>query len=182
MSSCLFTALIFLVSSQSEDIPNPSTVFVSSLQRALQTAILAFASDKEEGIAEGNAAASAPAFHAIDDLREQSGLHHCDRRRAVTEIRKQFPQVDVSLLPEEDKLWSIDRETKLELAKRSLRALKATAASSAECIAIVTHSSFLLTLFTVVLELHGPKELGEWFATGECRVLVVDMSNIEEAQ
>lgn len=149
----------------------PTVVFTSTLQRALETAVIAFG---PEGKGDPK---PEPRFVALDELREQSGVHYCDRRRSLAEIRKQFPSVDISrVAEEEDELWHDEiRETKLHLAKRGLAALKLAAAEPAADVAIVTHSSFLLTLFAVVLDVSASPELGDWFATGECRLVVLDL-------
>ena len=151
----------------------PEVVFTSTLQRAAQTATIAFGEGRErEGKGDPK---PVPRFVALEELREQAGVHHCDRRRPLADIKKQFPKVDFSRVAEEkDVLWHSEiRETKLQLAERGLQALKLIAAEPATDVAVVTHSSFLLTLFNVVLDLSASPELGQWFATGECRPVVV---------
>ena len=139
----------------------PTVVFTSTLQRALETAVIAFGPGPErEGKGDPK---PEPRFVALDELREQSGVHYCDRRRPLAEIKKQFPNVDISrVADEEDTLWHDEiRETKLHLAKRGLAVLKMAAAEPAADVAIVTHSSFLLTLFAVVLDVSASPELGD---------------------
>lgn len=69
---------------------------------------------------------------------------------------------------EEDQLWTPHhRETPAEMARRGVDFLKWLSSRDERNIVVVTHSAFLLTLFTQVL--HCPGELCEWFENGEMR-------------
>jgi len=146
--------------------PNTSSlsidvVLVSPLSRATETALLAFG----------------PRFPhiALECLREQSGKHVCDQRRSKRDIQTQFPHLDVSLLvDEEDSLWTSERETKMELARRCEQFLGILAARPESHIAVVTHSSFLLTLFSLLFDC--PPDLKQWFNTGELRSVCLELA------
>ena len=88
-----------------------------------------------------------------------------------------FPGVDFGqLASEEDELWTEERESKRGLAERGLCFLDWLCAQSDEEVAVVCHSSFLLTLFNVVLRCEDP-ELERWFGTGELRSVWVTWAN-----
>lgn len=167
--------------------PAPPAVFVSTLQRALQTAVLAFGG--AEVPVEGDAAAaevppppeaaSPPRFAALEELREQAGVHHCDRRRPLSAARAQFPGVDFGgVASDGDALWQETREPKAATAARALAALRVLARAPEAALGVVTHSSFLLTCFRVVLDLSASPGLGAWFETAERRVVVLDVSGL----
>lgn len=148
----------------------PEKVYVSTLQRALQTAQGAFA--PSDGF-------PTPPMLSVEIIREQFGLHHCDARRPLSVIRQQFPDVDFSRVDSEhDPLWQPVRETKTSLAQRGMETLRLLAADPARDIACVSHSSFLLTLCFVLLDTSAAPELASWFATGECRPMVIDFQQL----
>jgi broad specificity phosphatase PhoE len=136
-----------------------SVVFVSPLSRAVETALIAFASTAERGVP----------FIANEDLREQIGRNYCDQRRSVTEVTKDFPQVDFTQLrTEADELWTPERESKASVAQRGHAFMSWLKKRPEKEVAVVCHSSFLLTLFNVVLKCDDTT-LEQWFNTGELR-------------
>jgi len=183
----------------------PQLVVVSPLTRALQTAAAAFGTGVwEEGGASANgvqpplmraredieglqvahaaiSAQGAPPFLAHELCREHLGVHPCDRRRAVSHYREQFPAVDFSLIEtEEDSWWVPDvRESKEDIRARGARFLAWLAARPEGEIAVVSHSSFLhFTLSNAVqaAAVHSEPvvaELTRWFENCELRTLVV---------
>ncbi|EDQ90263.1 uncharacterized protein MONBRDRAFT_24542 [Monosiga brevicollis MX1] len=143
-------------------------VYCSTLQRAIQTALLGFE------------AVPNVRFMAIESAREQSGMHHCDQRRTRTAIHQQFPDLQLEPdLPEADELWKTEREPKVALAARCTATLRTLAADPSPRVALVTHSSFLLTLFQAILVLEDvPDHLRTWFSTGEVRTLCLNLTNL----
>eukprot|EP00013_Stygamoeba_regulata_P005167 CAMPEP_0177639576 /NCGR_PEP_ID=MMETSP0447-20121125/6094_1 /TAXON_ID=0 /ORGANISM="Stygamoeba regulata, Strain BSH-02190019" /LENGTH=291 /DNA_ID=CAMNT_0019141611 /DNA_START=31 /DNA_END=906 /DNA_ORIENTATION=+ len=138
-------------------------VVVSPLQRALQTAHLAFLK-----------ADPRPPFQALEDAREQIGAHVCDCRRPIADAKAQFPYVCFDGLAEgEDPLWTTAREPKTGVAARAQNVVRWLRTRPEENIAVVCHSSFLLTLFNIALDCSPDPTLYEWFETGEMRSVAV---------
>lgn len=70
---------------------------------------------------------------------------------------------------EEDELWTPHhRETPAEMARRGMAFLQWLGGRGEERVAVVTHSAFLLTLFTQVLHCHDG-DLRQWFENAEMR-------------
>ena len=138
-------------------------VCTSPLSRAVETALLAFQDASNRDVD----------FIAHENLREQIGQNVCDQRRSITELQGDFSSVNFSLLlSEHDKLWTPERETKNEVATRGWEFLHWVMARPEQEIAVVCHSSFLLTLFNVVLKC-DKELLQKWFETGEIRSVYV---------
>ena len=145
---------------------NLEIVYVSPLSRATETGVLAFQ----------EAAAKDVPFVAHESLREQMGKHVCDRRRNVEELKNDFPMIDYSLIETaEDVLWTQERESKASVAKRAWVFINYILSRPEKEIAAVCHSSFLLTLFNVVLS-SDDKSLQHWFKTGEIRSVYIRAS------
>lgn len=108
---------------------------VSPMRRTLQTAQYSFPSliNKIPWI-------------ALESLREQTGLHPCDRRRPISELAPAHPHVDFSLIKDEsDPLyWQYaEREPADHVTKRCLAFLEWVSESSCDEMVVVTHSAFL---------------------------------------
>lgn len=74
----------------------------------------------------------------------------------------------VQIEDEEDTIWTPEhRETPAEMARRGVKFLQWLQARPESKVAVVTHSAFLLTLFTQVLSC--PSELQHWFQNAEMR-------------
>jgi len=140
---------------------NEELIVVSPLSRALTTATVAFSSSKAKIIAH-------------ESLREQHGVHVCDKRRSVTELRADFPRVDFSLLEsEEDLLFHVsNRETRVAMVERGIQLLEWIRTRPEKNIVVVGHSSWLLTLFNAVLTCEDQRS-ALWFSTGELRTVVI---------
>lgn len=111
-------------------------VLLSPLSRAIQTGLLAFPKGH-----------CSPPFEAVEDLRERSGTHPCDKRRSKAELRAAFPRVNFDGLPsDEDTLWREERESQHDLAARAARLLDALMKRPERRIAVCTHSDFLVAL------------------------------------
>ena len=141
-------------------------VYVSPLSRAVETALLAFKGAQEKGVL----------FQAAENLREQIGCHCCDRRRSVDEIQADFPSVSFKELETNaDVLWTEEREPKSGVAERGFAFFEMLRETDFSEVAVVGHSSHLLTMFNVVLDCGEEEELQGWFETGELRSLWVDL-------
>jgi len=135
----------------------PQIILVSPLSRALQTATIGFSHQKVP-------------FICKEELRERMGQHPCDKRRKISEVSPEFPNVDFSQIKsDDDVLWSKDhRESNDELASRIYHALEYIQSRPEKEIAIVGHSSFLELLFNNVLVVSDEK-LKVWFENCELR-------------
>ena len=147
----------------------PELIVLSSQCRAIQTGLIAF-----EELAKHE---SVP-FLAHEMLREETGVHVCDRRRPKSQQMLDFPRVNFDLvLDEEDALFLEDRrETKMEVGKRVYSFLEWLEKRDETVVSIASHSGWLLTLFNGVVECDDA--LKKWFQTGELRSvkLVFDRS------
>jgi len=148
-----------------DNLKDPEIIYVSPLRRATQTALLAF-SHLVPGLK------NSPRWVADEDIREHSGLHWCDHRLRAKELALQFPGVDYSEITDYDPLWTEEREARIEVVYRGFMFISALMRKPENVIAVVTHSSFLLTLFNTVLKCDDPV-LGEWFSTGELRSVCI---------
>jgi broad specificity phosphatase PhoE len=128
--------------------------------RALQTGLLAFA--KHIG--------NCPCF-SHEMVREETGVHVCDRRRPKSQQAMEFPQVDFSLLEhEEDLVYREDRrESKLEVGERIYTFLEWLAERPEQHVGVASHSGWLLTMFNAVVDCGGDESLLDWWHTGEMR-------------
>lgn len=137
----------------------PQLVVFSPNCRALQTGLLVFES----------LLGQVPML-AHEMVREETGVHACDKRRPKSRQAREFPQVDFSLLEhEEDPLHRDERrETKLELGERLYAFLEWLAKRPEQHVAVNSHSGWLLALFNGVCDCQD-NGLLEWFQTGEMR-------------
>lgn len=138
----------------------PQLVVCSPNCRALQTASLAFES----------LIGSAP-FLAHEMVREETGVHVCDKRRSTSRQRAEFPHIDFSLLSsEQDPLFRDDiRETKLEVGNRIYDFMEWLMDRPEQHVVVSSHSAWLLTLFNAVVSDTCDHTLKQWFQTGEMR-------------
>jgi broad specificity phosphatase PhoE len=118
---------------------------VSPMRRTLQTASFAF-----PGLL------SKANWIALDEIREQTGLHPCDRRHPISQLSRGFGHVDFSFVAaDHDPLYGLynnvrePEEAVCERAKNFLRWLEAREEKN---IIVVTHSGFLKVLFDQVLD------------------------------
>ena len=142
-------------------LPHPELVLVSPLSRTIQTARIAFA------------AAAAPVAMVSEELiRERNGAHPCDRRRAVTALRADFPGVDFSALTETDETWTPAREPWERTVGRASAFLHRLAALPQRTVAAVTHNDFLQALLLEAPELRAmDPALRRTFKNAECMPL-----------
>jgi broad specificity phosphatase PhoE len=126
--------------------------------RALQTGALVFESLKGK-----------VPFIAHEMIREENGVHLCDKRRATSRQIQEFPMIDFSLLEsEEDVMFYADRrETKVEVATRVYKFLEWLESRPEKHVGVASHSAWLLTTFNANFECDDA--LKRWFHTGEMR-------------
>jgi broad specificity phosphatase PhoE len=177
-------------------------VVVSPLTRAMETAAGMFGSVDGDGCvlmeatrAEAMKACERPAlrcdarlrggkkFVALEMVREQIGGNPCDRRRSVSEYRREFPGVDFSLIEDEDDvLWKPGRENREPepvLRARARKFLEWCFDREEDSIIVVTHSAFMCNLMVeYCFGGHVPSEnmrehMHAWPQNCECRPLVV---------
>jgi broad specificity phosphatase PhoE len=148
---------------------SPQLVLCSPLSRAAGTAIMAF----EDWLGK-------VPFLAVEDAREQMGVHTCDARNPLADVMRDFPQLDFSELraPETDELWHpTEREPHAAVCERAHRLLLWLRARKEREVALATHSAFLFMLLNAVVTADGMAE-GEgtrsWFETGEMRTVCLE--------
>lgn len=144
-------------------------VLTSPLHRACETAMAIF----EAGSASDRQPAAPPCL-AVEMAREAYGIHFCDSRRSVSELRAAFPAVDFSLVgSDEDTWWQPDaRETLADVARRAKKLLQFIWTLQATNIAIVSHGVFLETLLSAATSAH-PSLTENRFGNAEVRVIAL---------
>ena len=148
----------------------PQLVVLSPNCRALQTGVIVF---DHLLMTEHNVP-----FVAHEMVREETGVHICDKRRPVQQQAREFPQVDFSLLFEsnEDPLYrEHTRETKAAVGERIYQFMEWLSQRPEEHIAVASHSGWLLTVFNGVCEC-ADSQLQDWFQTGELRSVLLEFS------
>ena len=146
-----------------EATKKPQLVVLSPNCRALQTGVIAF----QELIGK-------IPFLAHEMVREETGVHVCDKRRPTSQQAREFPMVDFSLLTEEeDVLFEKDRrETKAELVNRIYKFFEWLESRDESVVGVSSHSAWLLTVFNANLD--AEESLKGWFQTGEMRSVVLE--------
>ncbi|KAH7912935.1 histidine phosphatase superfamily, partial [Hygrophoropsis aurantiaca] len=93
-------------------IPLPEALYCSPLTRAIRTNVLTF---------EGIFADEGPKTTIVENCREANGVHTCDKRRTLSYIKAEFPNLAIEPgFTEKDELWNPDtRETEAELEVRA---------------------------------------------------------------
>jgi broad specificity phosphatase PhoE len=127
-------------------MPPIERVVVSPMSRAIQTA-------------QHFLAGQAPTpFVAMELCRETLGVHTCDKRRTLSELRRKFQDVNfdyktAAMADEEDTWWQPDhRETSDEIQARAREFLKQLFALVPERhVAVVAHSGFIEAVCAVTL-------------------------------
>ena len=150
-------------------VPAVEVVFTSPMCRAVQTAMIAF----RHLLCADDAKGSRGRFIAVEDCREECGVHVCDGRRTVTSAKFEFPHVDFSGLETDDDAMfegMEGREDKAALGERIRSFLGYLSRRPEGTVAVATHSGWLMTLFNGVLVCRG-EGMKEWFMTGEMRTV-----------
>lgn len=142
----------------------PELIVLSPNCRALQTGVIVFDHLREKNVP----------FIAHEMVREENGVHVCDKRRPVRLSSREFPMVDFSLLEDdEDTIFRDDRrENKMEIGERIYAFFEFLHARKEKHVGVASHSGWLMTVFNGVCECDDPS-LKEWFQTGEMRSVQV---------
>jgi broad specificity phosphatase PhoE len=114
---------------------------------------------------------------AIENLRETTGLHPCDRRRPISEHMEHYPHIDFShVLDDIDPLYHLytcEREPDAHVALRARKFLEWLAAREEKEVVVVTHSAFLRVLFRTVFAVEEADRTA--FNNCELRTFLVTM-------
>jgi broad specificity phosphatase PhoE len=149
----------------------PQLIALSPNCRALQTGTIAFS----------ELVGKIP-FLAHEMVREETGVHVCDRRRPTSQQAAEFPMVDFSLLTdEEDTIFNDSkRETKAELTERIYKFLEWLEGREESVVGVSSHSAWLLAVFNANLQ--AKDSLKGWFQTGEMRSVVLEFVRSSKKQ
>ncbi len=148
-------------------------VVVSPLRRTLHTATLVFGIDTTNGGKSTHLRPHVPPFVAIEALRETAGGDPCNKRSVLSELARRFPHVDFSQVQsEEDVLYDEGGwESEESMEARGHYFLWWLGQRPERTVAVVTHGSFLMTVFERVLQ--APISMRHWWENTECRGLAV---------
>jgi len=145
----------------------PGVVVVSPLHRAIQTALISFRDQYNDGIP----------FVAHEGCREQLGLLMCNKALPLSQTKIDFPKIDFDLVThgEEDHLWNpYKREGPVDEANRAYEFMTGFLMERPEKeISVVCHSAWLFSLCNAVMDCNGDEELESWFDTGEIRSMKI---------
>ncbi|CAI5717408.1 unnamed protein product [Peronospora destructor] len=117
-------------------------VLISPLERALQTFTIVYQNQTTKMSAK-----------PLELPREVLGVDTCDERRAISEKRMQYPELDFSAFKsDKDPWWTPDhRETDVELEARAIKFLSLIFSNtSAQSFGVVSHSVFGAALLRVI--------------------------------
>ena len=155
------------LTSRTEPDLQPQLLVVSPMRRATTTGLLAFAPHIARG--------TLPVL-AHELCHERAGRHTCDKRLPRDELVKLYPEVDYSLLQEEeDPYWGdgVTREPWSTLAERAADfAIWLLEERKESHVAVAAHSAFLLAMFNAVLDSED-EAMRSWFGTGEMRTVLL---------
>ena len=145
-------------------------VIVSPLTRAIETATRGLAPLLRREVP----------FVAIEDCREQFGGNLPDKRRAVSTVGKEYPQIKWVRTTDADTLFTPERETLEALTRRADRFVEMLLKRPETHIAVVTHSSFLAALLNAALDTTAVPQVSGWFANAEMReVRIAPLSRLK---
>lgn len=152
---------------------SPELLIVSPLLRCIQTAKLSFQDHLPNN--------SDCKWLSHEGCREELGLLVGNKRRPISDIKLDHPDIDFSPIEyDEDKLWddygTEKRETLLEKSERIYKFLAEFVMNRPEReIAVVCHSAYLFTLLNAVMDIED-EDLRSWFLTSEVRSLAIEFS------
>jgi broad specificity phosphatase PhoE len=146
-------------------------VVVSPLTRTIQTAKITFA-DNDDSM-------SPIPWIAHELCREETGVLTCNKRRPLSKIMEDFPDLEYFEMTEDDTIWNPnERENNRSKSERIYDFLVNFIAKRKEnSIAIVTHSAWLFHALNAVVDCGSDLELSSWFLTGEIRSIKLTFSS-----
>lgn len=142
---------------------NPELVIVSPLLRAIQTAQISFGHVLDQP--------DIP-WVAHEGCREEVGVLVCNKRRPLSLIQADYPNVEFAgEMTEEDTLWHpTERESGISKSDRIYDFLVNYLAKRPESeIAVVGHSATLFHMCNAVIDCGDDQDLSSWFLTSEIR-------------
>jgi len=150
-------------------------IVVSPLLRAMQTADITFDKFKTRKDVK---------WILNEDVREELGLLMCNKRRSLSDIRREFPHFDCSLIDhDEDVVWDEHRarnmgyggtparESDVQMSSRAYKFLEDFVAARKEKeIVVVGHSALFLSMTNTVFDVtHDQDLITPMFAQAEIR-------------
>eukprot|EP01038_Epipyxis_sp_PR26KG_P005051 gene5051-7049_t len=128
-------------------VSNSQLLLVSPMNRTIQTAKYSFPYllTKESKIK----------WLALESIREQTGLHPCDRRKSISEHKLIYNYIDFSFIEnDKDPLYHLytQREPNHKVVERGNEFMKWLSDQTEDDIIVVTHSAFLRHLFNEVIQ------------------------------
>ena len=148
------------------NVLNSKLLLVSPLRRTLQTALQCFPTFVNK-----------IPFIALENVREQSGLHPCDRRNSIKDQSTMFPLVDFSeIISDEDPIYDLypgAREPEDDVMARALKAIEYIISREEKEIIVVSHSSYLSKLLQTF-------NIHKQFQNAEVASYVIQSNTIEE--
>lgn len=155
----------------------PQVMIVSPLLRAVQTAKLSFANYTID-----RAGSSDIPWIAHEGCREDLGWYLCNKRRNLSEIKNDFPELQFlpSEITEHDEIFDHDNFESETSKSNRIYDFLATFISRREeqNIAVVTHSSWLFHMCNTVMDCGGDANLTSRFQTGEIRSMKLTFCNV----
>ncbi|CAM9268494.1 unnamed protein product [Discosporangium mesarthrocarpum] len=140
-------------------------VVVSPLTRAIQTALLTL--DQVDRVP----------WMALECARERAGGHYCDKRRALSVLKEEFPSINwQEVKDEEDVYWENlggNRETDEAMKERAFELFRWIKERPETNIVVVTHSAFLSCMLNKAVSCSP--ELSKWFENCEARTVLLDV-------
>jgi hypothetical protein len=155
---------------------SPQVVIVSPLHRAIQTSILSFADHMPR-----------VKWIAHEGAREQLGWLQCNKRRALSQTKLEFPNVDFSEMlhtGDEDCLWDpTERESPQAETERIYKFLTDFIMDRPEQeLAVVGHSAWLFTMCNAVVDCGDDDLLKSLFQTSEIRSMRLSFFRTPEVE
>ena len=160
----------------------PEVMIVSPLLRAIQTAKLSFV-DYVAPIDHGTSATTTDnsiPWIAHEGCREELGWLTCNKRRPLSKIKIDFPELQFlpSDVTDEDTYWDpLNFESDISKGNRIYDFLVNFIAQRDERnIAVVCHSAWLSHMCNSVIDCDGDTKLTSWFDTSEIRSMKLTFS------
>lgn len=154
-----------LSTSSASAVTKAELLVVSPLRRTMQTATYSF--PQLQG--------KIP-WVAVECLREQTGLHPCDRRRSITEHKESFNYIDFSEIHDDvDPLYYkyTLREPKADVTLRTRQFMKWLQERPEKEIIVVSHHGYMMNLFHNSIKTAEPEKDDTPFENCEMRSFVI---------
>jgi broad specificity phosphatase PhoE len=153
--------------SKSNIVQSAELLVVSPMNRTLQTASYCFPS-----------LINRIPWIAIENLRETTGLHPCDKRLTITQHKESYGHVDFEgIAHDADPMYHLYtlREPHEDVRRRCREFLQWLRSRPEKDIIIVTHSAYLREMVGAVLEIENSPNHEIRFQNCECRTYIVTL-------